>query len=495
MPKQKYKSVSFDDATLTLAFSSEEAVLFDYVKQRSSLEIKEILATSTIKKLKKDASIEQRSLNQFVKLKIKKYKDDCESTITPTDVTFANSKNTPFQRWFPYIEGYSLDFVKKIISNHCKHADLVYEPFAGTGTTIFAADSMGKKTVYSEVNPLLRFLIDVKIQILTMSTKDRKLLSCKLEKLSQDFEQKIDQYEISNSLNETYNCCFGNSIYFPEKNKVFILKMKTFINELEKSGDTSLSNLLKIAVCSILIPVSFLKRQGDVRFKTEKEKKNEIPSACVLVAKKLKDIAADISKDTITLKKKHILITENAKNIYTAKLGKKISAVITSPPYLNGTNYFRNTKLELWFLGFLKENSDLRYFRNEALTSGINDVVCTSKDDAIIKKSELLKKTIEDLQKNAYDKRIPLMALAYFSEMETLFVGLKAKLEKKAKIIIDLGDSIFSGIHVKTDFILADILKKLGYSLIQRDVLRKRRSKNGAVLSQILLVFEFRGNE
>ena len=57
---------------------------------------------------------------------------------------------------------------------------------------------------------------------------------------------------------------------------------------------------------------------------------------------------------------------------------------------LNGTNYIRNTKLELWFLGKLKSENDLRVLRDEILTSGINDVKLTRQiDNSIIEKSEI----------------------------------------------------------------------------------------------------------
>lgn len=62
------------------------------------------------------------------------------------DVTFVNSKNVPFQRWYPYIEGYSPDFVTTIIKENVPSAQLIYEPFAGTGTTLFASDSLNIPT-------------------------------------------------------------------------------------------------------------------------------------------------------------------------------------------------------------------------------------------------------------------------------------------------------------------------------------------------------------
>ena len=46
-------------------------------------------------------------------------------------------------------------------------------------------------------------------------------------------------------------------------------------------------------------------------------------------------------------------------------------------------------------------------------------------------------------------------------------------------------------VHIKTDIILAEVLKDLGYKLKDRIVLRQRRSRNGELLSQVLLVMKY----
>ena len=51
---------------------------------------------------------------------------------------------------------------------------------------------------------------------------------------------------------------------------------------------------------------------------------------------------------------------------------RKIDFLITSPPYLNGTNYDRNTKLEMGFLEMIKTDMDLRELRTKMVIAGIN---------------------------------------------------------------------------------------------------------------------------
>ncbi len=412
------------------------------------------------------------------------------NNVSAFDVTFKNSKKVPFQRWYPYIEGYSPNFVLSLIEKYCKDASLIYEPFAGTGTTLFASDMKGINTIYSEVNPLLRFLIDTKVSVMSLSEKKRIELASEIKELIPNILLEAENNNPSAELHQSYNNAFGNSIYFPNDQYTLILKLRTYIDNFYSNNKKTLGDLLTIAVLSSLLSVSYLKKQGDVRFKTEKEKAHQEYLIDVLPTK-LEIIAEDIINLDYSMQKKHTLICENAKNIGKEMFKDKVSAVITSPPYLNGTNYFRNTKLELWFLGYLKTDKDLRHFRDEALTSGINDVKASYSKDCEQLNSKTLTETLLVLDSKAYDKRIPLMARCYFTEMIQLFSGLTDKLEEGAYILVDIGDSIFSNVHIKTDIILAEVLKDLGYILKDRFILRQRRSRNGELISQVLLVMKY----
>ena len=159
--------------------------------------------------------------------------------------------------------------------------------------------------------------------------------------------------------------------------------------------------------------------------------------------------------------------------------------VITSPPYLNGTNYFRNTKLELWFTNELSDKGSLRSFRDQVVTSGINDVTKTKGDDTLPITDDLYKK----LSENSYDSRIPMMMTAYFYEMQLVFKGLQHHTKADGIICIDIGDSVYADVHIPTHKILTQIGCDLGWNLIEEVLLRNRRSKGGSELGQYLLVF------
>lgn len=500
MVKQQFKSVYFSDypsedskeKAITLAFNEPEASYYAKVKKMSNEEIRELIGINSYKQLVLFAEKEERSVNQVVKRLIKKNINEY-GKIKAKDVTFAGSKTIPFQRWYPYIEGYSPDFVKSLIDNYdFKRNKCIYDPFAGTGTTLFAADFFNIKTIFTEINPLLQFLIQTKVKILQSNQATRKKLSQHLIKISGRIINDLQKFEQDRYLKESYSALFNSSKYFEDTVFDKILRLRSYI-DIVKLEDELLAETITIAVLSGLIPISFLKKAGDVRFKTKKELEKDKVDLSIFLPGKLMEMADDIINMDFKLNTAPELILSNAKNIDLAN-DLEIDGVITSPPYLNGTNYFRNTKLELWFLRYIQFKNDLRHFRNQTLTSGINDIKngTYSYDYEITDRSSLLKQTLIALYEKAYDKRIPKMVRSYFEEMDSVFSKLTKHLNNKTKILIDIGDSIFANIHVPTDDILIEILQAQNYNLIEKKLLRKRRSRNKAILSQTLLVFEYR---
>ncbi|MCM1336699.1 MAG: hypothetical protein NC187_03410 [Candidatus Amulumruptor caecigallinarius] len=490
---QNFKAVSFTDTisgkskVVSLGFNEREDELFFSIAKLSSQEIRRIIAIDSYDALCAEADRDKRPISQFIKIKLHKAIEDGTPFAT-SDITFKNSKSIPFQRWYPYAEGYSPDFVTSIIRKYINNVGLVYEPFAGTGTTIFASDSMGFPTIYSEVNPVLQFLIDVKLRVLALTREEREKLADQIFSYATNLLQfKAVEDE---DLKINYLSAFKKSVYFSAESFSQILSAKTFLRQLEKG---LIKDLLTTAALSSLIPSSFLKKQGDLRFKTKKELEKGIPLFSNSFAENIRIIAEDLlNSSDLGISHSHTFVTPNAKNISCVDTPYPISYVITSPPYLNGTNYIRNTKLELWFLEELSSDKDLRRFRDEILTSGINDVkMNTSLDVSIEEYSPILNDTLAELNQSAYDIRIPQMAKAYFEEMYCFFRDLKEKLASNAHIFVDLGDSAFNNVHVKTDLILIELLNSLGYKLVQNEKLRERRSRGGMILSQVLIHMQY----
>lgn len=496
---QYFKSVYFNDhpaqkaknKSITIAFNNSENYLYNFIKNLSNEEIRERIGIYSYKQLELFASKEDRKINQLIKILLKRNSQD-NININPKDVTFANSKSLPFSRWYTYIEGYSPEFVSNLIQQYCPKAQRIYDPFVGTGTTIFAADKFNIKTLFSEVNPLLQYLIQVKMSILNLDYKKRSAIANKLNMLASNIIAKVSEYPEDGDLRNNYYLVFKKSRYFNNSTFNTLLKLSSYIADL-KNTDPFLANSITIATLASLVPISYLVKAGDLRFKNESELLKKQITIDEYLPNKIKEIANDVKNQEFILQKDHEFITSDANNIDLIDCDK-IDAIITSPPYLNGTNYFRNTKLELWFLKYILNENDLRIFRNQSLTSGINDVksenmYCHNIDS--FKITPILSDTLKQLKIKSYDNRIPIMVKDYFKEMRSIFEKLKVHLKRDATLLIDIGDSIFAGVHVRTDDILAEIVSSLGYKMVEKKLLRKRRSRNRSILSQVLLVFKF----
>ena len=191
----------------------------------------------------------------------------------------------------------------------------------------------------------------------------------------------------------------------------------------------------------------------------------------------------DIPKGKV---KKPIIFTGDSRKLEKIK-SNSIDLVITSPPYLNGTNYFRNTKLELWFTGMLSETKDLHTFREKAITGGINDAFKSKHIESTIPE---VQKLLLKVRKNAYDIRIPIMISTYFEEISLCFESLLRVMKHSSKCYWVVGDSAFSEIKIPTDIISTDIAKKIGFKHERTDIIRKRKSRSGITLHEVVIVLK-----
>ena len=413
---------------------------------------------------------------------------DLSIFIDPIQATFSGEAKNPFRRWYPYLEGYSPKFVETILQRFSPKAQTVFDPFGGTGTTAFVAAKRGLKSYICEVNPLMQFLFEIKTEVRLMDSSSRKDLSSRLEKLSHDFLHRLDGFDPDSDLLSRYENTFGTSSFFDQKTFLQILKARTFIDKLILE-DPTIAQLLTVAVLSSLIPCSLLQRSGDLRYKKGKEL-HKVLAFSDTVGMKLSEIIDDIRSESGNLLTKPLLISEDARHVATLPF-LNIDTVITSPPYVNGTNYFRNTKIELWFLRCLENQNGLRYYRSRAITAGINSVtvgkLSLSPDPAV-------EEVVATLEKNAYDVRIPRMIASYFAELSQVFIGISKHMAPGGIAAIDIGDSNYGGVHVPVDELLVKCLIPTGFSLEEMINLRERRSKNGFPLKQVLLIFKYEGS-
>lgn len=407
---------------------------------------------------------------------------DTSEPMSPLHVTHQGGRGEPFHDWYPYLEGFSSEFVRKLLTEHMPGSRRIVEPFAGTGTTAVVLSQLGVECGYCEVNPAMRMVIEAKMTLGNSSNERRLHLAKRLRTISRMLPTLVGEASRDEVLVADYRVNFEDSVFFEPDALEALLAMRSVNDEL-KTEDSLLGDMFTIAVMAKIVICSRLKRAGDVRYKTEKELSRGIPSITTEVSRQLLLIATDCVDAPHLFATAHLL-RPNARELIGVP-SFEADGVITSPPYLNGTNYFRNTKLELWFGRFLSGKSTLRSYRDEAITSGINDVGI-AQGRVIVHPS--VERTVHELKTNAYDQRIPRMVAGYFEDMRKVLEGLRDGCKPGAAICIDIGDSRYGGIHVPTHDILAEIGLDVGLEHEQTIHLRDRISKDRSLLSQSLIV-------
>jgi DNA modification methylase len=404
--------------------------------------------------------------------------------LAPLDATFRDSNKTILHSWFPYLEGYSPHFVRKVQNAYLPNAKRIIEPFCGSGTTPIVLGLIGIDCAYSEANPVMALIISTKLRVLQADNVARRLLFNHLSKIADTIEDRLSEVLPDDKLKNSYKSCFESSVYFDDLHFEQILRLRTLEDQIRVENGELVADVFLVAVLSILILSSKLKRAGDLRFKTPKELKIMTPLPINALKERLKIILAELPHLG------HLIGVSWMASASAQDLGRIEGAwdgVITSPPYLNGTNYIRNARLELWYSRSITSKIGLRDLRDIMITSGINDV---NAHTFWAPATSGVARVVSELKERAYDTRIAMMVGGYFHDMRLTFKAIFGALAPGARACIDIGDSIYAGVHVPTDDLLTEVAEDVGFIMNERVHLRERISKGGDRIRQTLLVFK-----
>lgn len=388
--------------------------------------------------------------------------------------TFALNKKESIHRWYSYLEGYSSCLIDDLIMEiGPQNIRAVYDPFCGTGTTALVASSHGIKSYYCETNPFMQQVIEAKINCVKR-LRDSGVGS----KYLKEFLLRIENYNYQLHFGEE---TWGGFEKFFDQDILF--QLKDLKREVDTITDDDTRTIALVLLASVTVRASKMIRQGDLRFAKDSEKTDADREIINNYIEKIQIAVADIDSNICPTHAETVRLNDDARNI---DIENQIDCVITSPPYLNGTNYIRNTKLELKLSGCVNTEHDLPLFHSKGIIAGINNV---SKRNANIKALDIVEPYLQELEPVAYDKRIPIMVAGYFSDMNRVIEKLAHAMKDDGYFIMDIGDSQFAGVHIPTHSILVQICERHGFELYDEEILRERRSKNGMVLSQRLLKF------
>ena len=389
---------------------------------------------------------------------------------------FDKNKNVFVHRWYPFVEGYSKEFIEDILNELPFVPQCALEPFCGSGTTPVELQNHSVKCYSFEVSPFMHLLAKVKLE----RAYDEILFG--------QYRQKVADALASpeNSIRSVEPIPFGDTIVRREGMKKWNFHDTTLDGLLDvrhairtKVDDSRYKNLFTIALASIIMQTSNMFRNGKcLSYKKGWESK-------ICGREEVHQLFLD-RLDTVIAEDIHHISTQhpsvcNSEICFIGDVRKNIEIVpdnaldliITSPPYLNSRDYTDIYMLELKVLQLVNSHEELRTLRQSTIRSHVQ-VTYSDIEPIDNPRLQMSLKEMRESNVKSWNHDIIRMICGYFEDMQSLFSAFADKMRKGGVIYFNVANSAYFGVEVPVDYIICDIAENSGFTVreirIARDI-------------------------
>ena len=407
-----------------------------------------------------------------------------ESSLGKNTSNATNYHSLPRFRWYGYKEGFSPSLVEKAIATvGIEKNDYVLDPFNGNGTVTLTASINNIKSIGIEVNPFVAFMAETKLE--NFSSKDFSNDIGKV--LSKAQKGKVSPLSLFSTFSEhsgrskwLFNSDILNSFEggwqairnFPKaKQKIFQLSLIGAAMEN--------CNAVKDGKC--------------LKYRSNWQNRNFNKDTFIKsLEERLVKNQEDLEKSIII--QKATIINNDARQTIKS-LSNNYKLCITSPPYLNSFDYTDIYRPELFLGKFISTQQELKELRYKTIRSHVEISLPKPISDTFGEIYHSVHKRISHSDKN-WSKQIPLMIQSYFEDMENVLISLFTKAKKDGELWLVVANSVYVGIEVPVDLILAEIGTRNNWKLKRIEVLRyiyRRKTKYCGGIDRVresLIVFK-----
>lgn len=360
---------------------------------------------------------------------------------------FNGAKTKPYTHGFhTYPAMFIPQVARRLLLNYSQKGDTICDIFCGSGTALIESRLLGRNSYGIDLNPLAIFLAKTKITFI-----DPKILSREYLKLL-DRIKKIKNNEIEKP--QFYNLNF----WFKEKVITELAKTKKAIREI---NNKNIQNFFMVAFSETARKASNTK-SGEFKLvrmrKEELEKHN--PNVLEIFRKRvetnlkgMEEYYKDIDKKTW------------AKTIYgdsSKDNGIKensIDCIITSPPYGDSRTtvaYGQFSRLSAQWIDIFDNPDNASRVDNELLGGrAVKDLTHSLSSNYL---SESLKKITKKDERRAKD------VLSFYIGLNDCLTRAYKILKPKKYFCIVIGNRLVKQVRIPTDFIIADLAEKIGFT-------------------------------
>ncbi len=404
------------------------------------------------------------------------------------DPAFAQNKTLPVHRWVPWIAGFSRDFARRTLESYLTTPGVVLDPFAGVGTTLVEAILLGHDAMGFEINPYAALACRVKTGAHRIEVET---LYDEISKCQMFYRERTAANHVPKSAPPT-GFKTRTEFYSPR----VLYKVLTLLDFADTVQNPTVQDLFRLAFAATMVRYSNYSYEPSLgrRASAGKQAIEDFPVAQTLV-NKLVEMAEDITWLQSHLPSKHpnVQIISDTFFSYQAHLSPaSVDLIVTSPPYLNNYHYNRNTRPQMYWLGYAKHPQDLRPL--EEANFGKYWQTVREQDflglDFSLPDSDLAER-LQTLRNLNRDKGIyggkgwANYAAAYFNDCYRFMLGVKYVLKPGGTALVVIGNSILQGVLIPTDKYLGAIAEAAGLELVKIEIPRVTRVGNSIIQSDV----------
>lgn len=391
---------------------------------------------------------------------------------------FTDNMSLPVHRWFRYSAGFSAEWVELLIDKQSlKSGDYVFDPFAGSGTTLLAAQTKNVNAAGAEYHPFVFRIAQTK---LLWKESETELLN-----ICQDIIHKAKSRTAPPELPKSN---LLTKCYSPEAlNKLEAIR-DIYLLEHSKLG--SHSELIWLAITAILRECSGV-GTAQWQYVLPNKVKAHVRDPYIAFKTRMELFARDMRhmKERGGCGKADIRFCDARDLSSFSHLEGRVKLVVTSPPYPNNYDYADATRLEMTFWGEIGKWADLQPMVRHRLVRSCSQHAAAERlcleelledaDVSPIRKElkEVCNKLAAIRETKGGKKTYHTMIAAYFGDLAKTWKALYPLCAKGADICFIIGDSAPYGIHVPAERWLGQLALSAGFHSWAYEKLRDRNIK------------------
>ena len=339
----------------------------------------------------------------------------------------------------------------RLVDMYARDADHLFDPFCGSAAVVAAAQQRGIRTTGSDLNPIAELFFRVKLG---------------------GFDAAVGYALVSEWIISARRMREGKTIDWHAKSYWFTSatlnkfeRLRAAWHELgfpptHETAAALLSFALAVRLCSRAdqrSPKPFISKQAT----TERKRRHFDPYRTVLDV--LVHLADLYPSQSAAPPARFVRVDITSETFKSARI-RRCSHVITSPPYINAQDYYRNFKLELHVLeGLLPFRvSDLR----ESFIGTDRGKLLTRVPPDALDRHRSMFLSVSRLE--ARSDRLSAVLHRYLHDMDCAFSRIREALVPHGMLVMVCGDNLLAGLRVPTWKLLDRLLVDGGFVLRDR---------------------------